>query len=240
VVLETANEGRLTGARARAAAQVTDPGLDDLIETIVAWTHKHVGDAGIVQAAERFYQDNGKVFHDDTFYDTRMSYFFDALVFERPMPAEKATPYELFLAQARAGQPPFAPAVIERLTWLGDFRHSLFQIVKLQEKSLTVVDLIGTGKLTVSAKPGETFRGLDKRNLLQGFLFRFGDEQQLSAGLILHPQKVTRVVKRYLKTAQKAGTFSRRAALAKLASVNLRHLRHRHVEPKAIYQNELK
>ena len=84
--METTNERRLTSSPRTAAPSqpqvlAPDAGLDDLVEAIVAWTHAAVGNDGVVQASERFHVENGKVFHDDSFYDTRTAYFFDQFVF---------------------------------------------------------------------------------------------------------------------------------------------------------------
>jgi len=231
-------------------ASLADPSLDDLVEAVIAWTHLVMGESEIVEACGRFYADNGKVFPDDPFYDTRMSYFFDVFVFERPLASPRAaeyglasaTPYELFIAHVRDPARGVPPAVVERLARLGGFRHALFQIVKLQERTMVVQDLTRPERArhVVTARAGDTFRGLEKKAIFQGFLFPIGDVDQLSHGLVLHPQRANRIIRRFVRLGQKGENFSRRIALAKLANVQIRHLRHRHVDPKIIYQTDLK
>ncbi len=259
MVLETANKGRLTAPERRASgasepvvkerpleylASLTTAVIDDLVELVISYAHQLAGTAEIVAASERFFVENGKVFHDDTFYDPRMTYFFDHFVFERPLTGGRtgplATPYEHFLAAIRDQGTTVAPAVMELLNVLRDYRHSLFQIIKLENHRLVLADLLVPGRLTVTARPGESFRGLEKKNIFQGFVFANGDIAQMSPGIILHPQRAARLIKRFLKQSQKVENFSRKITLTRLASLQLRYLRHRHVDPKAIYLAELK
>jgi hypothetical protein len=251
VVLETANERRLTsdGVSPTNEAEVVarlakldESQLDDLIENLIAWTHLVAGDTEIVAAREQFFADNGKVFHDDSVYDARMSYFFDLLLFERALPAggerQLMTPYERFLQVVEQRGSEISDAVLRRLKVLGDFRHSVFQLLKVDPQTIVLQDLLNDTRVTVSARPGETFRGLERKTLIQGFVFMMGETNHLSHGLILHPAKTTRVVKKLLKQAQKSESFSRKTVLSRLASLQVRHLRHRHVDPKTIYQTE--
>lgn len=229
--------------------EAAPPTVDDLVEAMLAWTNEMVGTDEIVVAKEQFYVDAGKVFHDDTVYDARTSYFFDHFLFERPLPAGKgagasarmpSTPYELFQQMVRAQEGELPQATIQRVTELGDFRHSLYQITRLSERTLVVQDLVTPAKIPCVAKAGETFRGLEKGQMFQGFLFKLGGQTFLSQGLVLHPARAQRLVRAYLKKQQKSGDFSRRALLFKLAHVQIRYLRHRHVDPKTIYAAELK
>ncbi len=258
MVLETADKGRLTSERRASGAagfEIQEKPLehlaalqtaviDDLIELIISHANEHAGKAEIVAASERFFMENGKVFHDDTFYDTRMTYFFDHFVFERPLSSRSggplATPYEHFLAAVCDQNVTVTPPVSALLLQLRDYRHSLFQIAKLDLKKMVLTDLLVPCRVTVTAKPGETFIGLDKKTIFQGFVFPHGEESQLSPGIVLHPQRGSRLIKKFVKQAQKTENFSRKLTLARLASLQLRYLRHRHVDPKSIYAADLK
>ena len=206
--------------------------LDDLVETIIAWSHEVLGADEIVTATERFHLDAGKVFHDDTFYDSRMSCFLDHFLFERQVTGRGLTPFLLFMDSFASELP---ADLQRRLAALADHRHSLFRITKILPTSMVVEDLLQPSKLSVVARRGETFRGLDKKMMFQGFVFRDGDVWQLSHGIVLHPTRAQRLVRKFLKLAKKTGEFASTAWLWRLASLQIRHLRHRHVDPKLIY-----
>jgi len=257
VVLETANERRVNNVppTARPNAQVASnlwpqlahlatsaANIDDLMEWFITWTHQTAGTAEVVYSSERFYLDFGKVFHDDSFYSARTSYFFDYLIFERRLSSqsllasEGSTPYQFLRGQLQA-QPDALPQLIhERVLGLGEFRHSLFQILKINEKSMLLQDLLAATKITVQAKPMETFRGLENKTILQAFVFPLSGINQLSSGIVLHPQKANRLIKRCIKKARASDDFNAKSLLSRLATVQIRYLRHRHVSPKLIYQ----
>ena len=257
MVLETANERRVISVPptvrsntqagsnlwpllARLATRAAN--IDDLMEGFIAWTHQTAGTAEVVCSSERFYLDFGKVFHDDSFYSARTSYFFDYLIFERRLSnqaaptSEGATPYQFLLGQLQAQQDALPRLIHEQVLGLGEFRHSLFQILKINEKSMLLQDLLAPAKITVQAKPMETFRGLEKKTILQAFVFPLGSINQLSSGIVLHPQKANRLIKKCIKKARSTDDFSAKSLLSRLATVQIRYLRHRHVSPKLIYQ----
>ncbi len=218
--------------------------VEELLEQLIGWTHDVVGTAEIVTAHERFHLENGKVFHDDPFYDARTTYFFDHFIFERKLAGHGArsdsysglTPCQLFLARAQKETPPLPIGVTEAIDSLSHFRHSVFQIQKISEKTMTLVDLIDSARISIQAKPREHFRGIEKKTIIQGFLFNLGLHHYLSSGLILHPLKANRLIKKLIKQNLKSG-HNRKQVLPLLAVLQLRYLRHKHVHPKLIYKN---
>ena len=218
--------------------------VDDLVELIIDWSHETTGTAEIVAASEQFHTDYGKVFHDDEFYNTRTTYFFDYFIFERKLrpiamiseTTNGLTPFQLFLGKALANSRCLPQSTLGMLETLAKFRHSLFQIQKVAAKTINVIDLLDSAKFTITAKTNETFRGLDKNIIFQAFVFSFDGRHHLSNGLILHPVKANRLIRRHIKLHTKANLGNSSSILAKLASLQIRHLRHRHVHPKLIYQ----
>src|SRR5690606_37182523 len=97
------------------------------------------------------------VFHDDSFYDNRMSYFLDYFLFERQVSGRGLTPFLMFMDRYAADLP---ADLKTRLTGLADHRHSLFRILKLQPTLMVLEDVLEPSKPTIVARPGETFRGL--------------------------------------------------------------------------------
>lgn len=217
------------------------PSLDDVVESIIAWAQAAFGTAAIVAAQEQFFANMGKVFTDDSFYDARISYFFDWFLLERSITTDNVTPYAIAAQQLSQHNIITTPENKYWLDGLGQYRHSLFEIAKVQDTSMVLVDLLQGQKLTVKARKGqESFCALDKKALFQGFVYQFADINHLSHGFVLHPAKVAPILKKHIKVAKKSADFSAYRELCHYASLQLRYLRHRHVEARTIYQAGLK
>jgi hypothetical protein len=73
------------------------------------------------------------------------------------------------------------------------------------------------------------------KDVFQGFLFGAVSSVFMSQGLIVHPRSATKVILKMLKSAQKVPGFHASAMLTRLANLQLRAIRHAHVDAKAIY-----
>jgi hypothetical protein len=258
VVLETADKSCLTSIESRTfksddAEQDylssimgrSTPDLDDLLEGLTVWAHNVYGSQEIIRAREQFQLETGKVFPDDPMHHSRTAYFFDYFLFERSISQDRvantlllaSTPYEIFCSSLGDSETLSEP--VQRLKWLGDFRHSLFFIERSHSNCLVVKDIISKQKMIVSAKELESFRALKTSQIIQGFLFRFGQHYQLSPGIILHPPVVSKIIKRFVISTQKDVSLSRKSILGKLAYINIRHIRLKHVEPSLTYKSEI-
>ena len=228
----------LTPARAPIAAlsAPVSSGVDDLLEFAIGWADQTFGAETLVAAREDFHLKTGKAFHEDLFYEARTSYFFEYFLFQRPLGADGPTPFQDLLHRLDDGRVTLSDDAASTLRALGEFRHSLFMIKKVETKSMVVLDLIGSKKYRVLSKGDEIYAGFEKGNVLQAFLFPRGEAFHLGLGLVLHPAAASRGVAKHLKLAQKDKTMDVLSLLFKLASLQIRHIRHRHVDPKKIYQ----
>lgn len=213
--------------------------LDDLLEFLISWSQDTFGVDDLVGARDEFWVQTGKAFTADPFYDARISYFFDHYLFERPIVLDdlQATPYQHYLRRLDQGLVAPLPEDLESaVRALGAYRHSFFQILKVQDKSMTIEDLLEKRRLLIRSKGDEIFAGIEKKNIFQGFVFRNGEVAHLSQGFVLHPVRIAGLLKRHLKIHKKAKTTDQLPLLFKLASLHIRHLRHKHVDPKTIYK----
>ncbi len=206
---------------------------DHALEAVVADAEAAFGKEAFVSAKEEFYQRFGKVFPEDPFYDTRMSYFLDYFVLLRVIPGEMKTPFLKFA--------PTNKSIPDDLrTMMECFRHSVFEVDSLsQDHQMTVRDLRTGNSWKVIPKPGESLRGFSKGSVFQGCLFPDGDGAYLSNGLVIHPSQVLGEIKKFLKNSTNAGDFDEQEVLARLAFVQLRAVRHSRAGAKRIYGNEL-
>ncbi len=207
--------------------------IDRCLETIIDWVNRDFGMNALVEAKEEFFWKTGKVFYDDEFFHQRMSYFTDFFLFQSPLSV--ANP-------ALAGMTPlqaYCELFVEDNVWpLKDVRHSLFCVQKVKEQEMHIVDMLCDDKYTITKRENETFRGVTKKQVFQGFVYIAGSRNLVSRGLVFHPEEAISGIKKYLKKAKKERGFDEMTFLARLARQQLRHLRHRHVDPKLIYSED--
>lgn len=251
MVLETAREQQHVGtpqaaanaARPQAPLAPGSASVDDLLEFAIGWADATYGAGALVAAREDFHVKTGKAFHADPFFDSRTSYFFEYFLFQRPIKAdpngEGLTPFQELLHSLDEGTLVLAGDVAAAMRALGEFRHSLFMVKKAGTQTMTVLDLIGGKKYRVTPKSDEIYAGFEKGNVLQAFLFPRADAFHLGLGLVLHATRaaapITKLVKSTMKEAQKSGKLDALSLLFKLAALQIRQMRHRHVDPKKIY-----
>ncbi len=206
---------------------------DHVLESVVADAEAAYGKDAFVTAKEEFYSRFGKVFPEDPFYESRMSYFLDFFVLLRPIPGESSTPFMKFASLNKSN-----PAHL--IVALESFRHSIFEVESVVGSSgMSVLDL-RTGEIyKVKSKGDESFRGFTKGAVFQGFLFPSDDFAFLGNGLVMHPSQALVIIKKFLKNAVKSVDFDEQGILARLAFVQLKALRHSHAGAKRIYGNEL-
>lgn len=206
---------------------------DRVLESIVEWVSLEFGSDHIIQAKEEFYWKTGKVFSDDDFFSSRMGYFLDYFVFQRLFGVKNPT---------LAGMTPFQAYHeifgSEQNISLKDARHGVFEIHKIRDQDLTVVDLLTEEKRLISRRDHESFAGLHKKDVFQGFLYIGESKTLVSRGLLFHPKAAVGVIKKTIKRAKKNRDLEDLKLLSRLARQQLRQLRHRHVDPKTIYSED--
>ncbi|MGE0171514.1 MAG: hypothetical protein AB7T49_01965 [Oligoflexales bacterium] len=204
--------------------------VDHCVEAILNWALETFGEEQIVKAKEDFFLLTGKVFPEDAYYHARMSYFLDYYVFQRMLESTDPeyrglTPFQAFsrhqddCSGSKCG--------------ISNFRHSLFRVHRLGS-DLTIKDMLTGQKYTVLKRENETFEGMAKKTLFQGFLYINEESSFLSYGLVAHPGDCDKVIQNYLKAAQKA-FVDEITILSRLAILHLRFLRHPRIQPKTIY-----
>ncbi|MEY4630004.1 MAG: hypothetical protein RIQ81_124 [Pseudomonadota bacterium] len=210
---------------------------DQLIEAVVMRSEQEFGKDAFVRAKDEFHTLFGKVFPEDPFFESRMSYFLDHFVLLRPLPGQgPATPFLRF-APALIDDPERGGKLIEAME---SFRHSVFEILTVSpEDGMTIRDLRTGDGYNVRRKHNESFRGFTVGALFQGFVFPDGDSAWLGNGLIVHPPQVAQIIRKYLKSLIKSVDFDEQAMLARLAWVQLKAVRHSHAGAKRIYGTEI-
>ncbi|SME89146.1 hypothetical protein [Pseudobacteriovorax antillogorgiicola] len=203
--------------------------IEEAIEKILLWAHSKIGAEQLVQAKEQFYWKTGKFFPDDIFYVNRISYFIDYFIFERPLETSNQfsgkTPFECYQDLKDDHQ-------------IQDFHHSVFSVHKISDVGIILKDMIHKTRYKISARSTERFDGILKNDIFQGFIYQIQDQYWLSRGLIFHPHKAYRSIRKSVKKELKKEDLQVNIVLQKLARQQLRHLRHEHVNPRVFYLEE--
>lgn len=219
--------------------------LDEIIELASIWATDLLGRAELIAAQDEFFANTGKIFHDDTFYDSRISYFIEHFLFERPISGlERASnfkgmiPYQLFINHAIEGLKIdlSTKAIFASLIHA---RHSLYEVEKITLRGLIVRDILIPQKIKINAKKTEHYVGFDNGTIFQGFVFRLPEACHLGSGLIIHPNRAKTPISSLLKQSRKTGPTPEFPFLCKLAKTHLRHIRHQHVDIKTIYSKAM-
>lgn len=215
---------------------------DQLLEAVVMRSEREFGKSAFIAAKDDFHALFGKVFPEDPFYETRMSYFLDYFVFLRPLASGAGAPTAfLRFGHEIARMFDSSGDVAGRLVRAMEaFRHSLFEIVNVPAaNSMTIRDLRTGTPYQVRRKSNESFCGFTRDTVFQGFVFPDGNHAYLGNGLIMHPPQVMPVIRKFLKKQEKSADFDEQSTLARLAWVQLKAMRHSHAGAKRIYGVEI-
>jgi len=213
--------------------------VDDCLEIVVAWIEQMAGKSYFVGPLEEFQARYGKVNPEDEFYQSRMNYFLEHCVLERPMtgnPEKGLAPVTRFFENHGDITKSLEDGATTWIKFSG-FRHGVFQVLKSGSEMLVVKDLITERSFKIVPKAGETLQYLRKKSIFQCFVFGNFDQKHLGQGLIVHPEGGNQEIVKFIKKYKKNPTVKPADVLRNLAVTNMRFLRMQHVDPAVIYRN---
>jgi hypothetical protein len=217
------------------------PFLSDLTEALVVWTKEHLGQEQFITALGDFHRLAGTFNFDDPFYHERTSYFLDYFSYQRPLNtcdgAEGAsqTPLGVFLASHAKEKIGLPERVTNSFHQLADYRHSIFDVVKVLPEACIVKDLISKQRIEISGQGQSFFRQTPKPLIFQSFIFNFNGQNHVSKGIIFHSSEATKYIRSNIKLAIKARDFSQTNLLFLLAKQNLSFTRLKRISAKTAY-----
>lgn len=216
----------------------SDSPVDQLIDAIVYWSEKEFGISEFINARKEFDWQTGKVFDEDSFFPQRMTYFLEQFIFERPLSQSSepsfSTPFEKVCNLDQSRQLHLTP-LFKLIDSYDSHCHSVYEVKKVTKSILTILDLINNNKMLLHKSKSQSFEGLVRGDLFQGFVYTINGDYTLSNGILQHPRRVVKIIKKFLVRSKKHSDFHERALLTCLAKIHMRHLRHQHVDAKDIY-----
>ncbi len=223
-------------------SQADDVGssIDAAIEKLTHWAEREFGSEELIAAREEFFSKFGKVFHDDAFFGSKMSYFINYYLFERRVSKEgvkNTSPvrYYLDLNPERTDA-----AAIQRVHELSLCIHGIFQVLKIKNNENAIfLNLLTQDKIPMRLPKNYRLFGLKKNQILQGFIFRMQAGYHPAAGIAYHPEGVFPILKKAIKAVNKSSDADHLNFLGRTASTQLKATRLKHVDPKTIYKTDL-
>lgn len=167
--------------------------LETYLANILQWAKTYFNEDTFIKAKKYFFKHNGKIFDDEAFYEQRMNFFIDYFLFQTPVIHENniaLTPYHLYLIKINSSDKSFK------------FVYSVFKIIHSSDCLLKIVDLINIKKYEIYPKKNQTFIGLQKNNIFQGFIYHIQNKYYLSDGIFVHPGKSQKLILKLTKKIQ--------------------------------------
>lgn len=211
--------------------------IDDCIEIVIAWIEQTAGKSYFISPLEDFQSRYGKVNPEDEFYQSRMNYFLEQCILERPMGKDNLLPPIARFFERHSHLTREHTSEAEIWVDLNGFSHGIFQVIKPGSDVILVKDLISDRLFKVVPKSGETLQYLRKKSIFQGFVFGAFEHKILGQGLIVHPEGASREILKFVKKFKKYPTVRPAELLRLFAATNMRFLRMQHVDPAIIYGN---
>jgi hypothetical protein len=217
------------------------PDLADLTEALVVWTKERLGQEQFITALAEFHRLAGTFNFDDSFYHERTSYFLDFFSYQRQLDLKDdnsqiiSTPLSRFLGQGSMEDLRLPPVVTTSFQELSGFRHSVFDLVKVQPEVCIIKDLITKQRIEISGQGQSFFRQTPKKLIFQSFIFTFNGKNHVSRGIIYHNNEAAKYIKSNIKSAMKSPNFSETNLLFLLAKQNLSFTRLKRINAKTAY-----
>lgn len=205
-------------------------GIDHFLDHMLRWAEKKFGNEEFVLAKEEFFWKMGKVFPEDVFYEQRMTYFLDYFLLQRPLSQRDGNFLKSTLERYLND-----PEQLLTEESLSGFYHSVFMVQKNNLQSIVVKDLCTQDQIVVSARQNESFKAIQRKEIFQGFLYRADEKVYLSRGVIFHPAKCGRILRKNLKKKVASADFDSLKEVCALARLQLKFLRHKNIDAKRIY-----
>lgn len=184
----------------------------------------------ILKAKEEFWKLTGKVHADESYFEMRMSAFFDWYIFDRNLGWQ--THLENLLAHGSALSDD------EKSTYKGFLNniHSIFTVKEITPGGMKIRDLFT--KIYYYLNGNDASLGFYKDAVFEGRIFPYKGGFYLSPSLCFHPKDSKEIIKHVLKMARKAGDANILPLIHRLAHMNLKWETYRNIKVKDIYKFE--
>lgn len=184
-------------------------------------------------AQKEFFGNTGTLDEASENYEVRMSQFYDWYFFTRELKSYGHTPLNSchLVRELR-----FTEEEEARIEDLKKYRHSLFEVVKIKEQNLTVMDLFKKEKLNITSL--SQFHGFDPQEIFEARLIPFEKSWLFTKGFCFHPQEAKKYIISEIKKHQKDPDLDRELFMLRLVKMKYKFEQYKHVSPEMIYSEK--
>lgn len=183
--------------------------------------------AEVARARTEHTDRTGRVFEEDEIYEARTIAFLEWYAVERPLDEVGLSPAALS-ATGGEGEPELRAAW---RAWATSLR-SLFLVSRLAKDSVALRDLVGGGRFAVDER--RRLHGVAPGDVVEARLVGWRGRVRFGRTFNFHPGDATKAIVGHVKRIRAAGG-SRADAVDFVATLKVRTLRWRHVEPARVY-----
>jgi hypothetical protein len=216
-------------------------------ETLIDIAVRNFGLTSIVSTQEAFFKKTGKIFADDAFYDIRVSYFFDILIYDDITRYHSEFhklihPYKTlfdFLVSNKFSNFEDSNLYMDRSKNITKPLHSIFKVMSTDHSHLVLKDCFTKKIYPISNQKDQCYTGINRGSYVQGFIFNCEEGYTSSIGLLVHPKKCNSPIKQSINTYRTLKINDPRSLLDRMAFAQLQQFRMKHVNPFRIYKGIL-
>jgi len=172
----------------------------------------------------------GGIHEDDKFYETRMLFFMEWLIFDA-IGDDGRTIYQIYVDELGTGG---TPEENEALEALGKHWRDVFTVKWSEDGQMKLTALRQNKNIVVmDEEKSPSFR---KGDLFSGRAFKAGEAWYLTNGICPHPSKALKAIKKDVKRIVKEGGGEMTEYLLRLTAMSVKWERFRNVDINDIYK----
>ena len=200
--------------------------LHQVINKVLEACTKPEVEEEVKEAKEEFIARTGKIYEEDSSFETRMSLFLEWFVFDRKLQNEGMTPLEKLLQNPNSG---FSEEEMAIVKVLPENQHSIFEFSKVKEHVIHVIDYADNKKKQIQERR-KNF-GLVKKDIFEARIISFEEKFYFSGPMLFHPGGA----KKFIKSLFIPKDRNVDEIIFRLSQMSLKLERYRHISFKKIY-----
>ena len=164
--------------------------LRETLEQLFEFVAQHIPSEQIMMAKKEYQKTTGEIYEDDKSYNSRMALFLEWYLLDQYEPGTRQTVLENLIGDNSSS---WTPDRLESYKDVSKNIQALFEIKKIRDNSVTVLDLFTDEKYQIEEEDSKlAFR---KNNIFQGRIVPHNDKYFFTGYFCFHPNKTQRYIK---------------------------------------------